>query len=283
MGNYEYTVEDREYLRHDDTGYLATIYRPQGDGPFPIVVELHGGAWAIGNRQADKLMHESMAKDGIVVVALDWRLPPVASHPASFEDINYGVRWVKAHAKELGGNPDKIAIMGNSSGGHQAMLTAMRACDARYTTLSNPEGSDADARVNAVILTSPVIDPIGRYKYAIENKDKGKAYAALASTAVPNQDAYWVTQEAMAEAAPSSILDRSEQVEMPPVLYVQGSEDMAHPRPHLERFVETYRKAGGDVDLQLFEGEGQGFIARGGEASDRALGLINAFIHKQLG
>lgn len=280
---YEFTTEDIEYLRHGDTGYLATVYRPAGDGPFPIVVELHGGAWAVGNRHADKLMHESMAGAGIIVVALDWRLPPAGTHPASFEDINFGVRWAKAHAKEWGGSPDRIGIMGNSSGGHQAMLTAMRAFDPRYNTL--PGDSPYDASVQCVVLTSPVIDPIGRYNYAKENKDKGKAFAALNATAVPNQDAYWVTEAAMEEAQPSGILDRGEKVEMPPVLYVQGSEDMAHPRPHLERFVETYRRAGGEIDLQLFEGERQGFINNkvGEPASNRALELINEFIKARIG
>jgi hypothetical protein len=62
------------------------------------------------------------------------------------------------------------------------------------------------------------------------------------------------------------------------VLYVQGSEDVAHPRPHLDRFVTAYRKARGVVDLELFDGEGQGFIMRkaGSPASNRAIELSSS-------
>ena len=70
---------------------------------------------------------------------------------------------------------------------------------------------------------------------------------------------------------------------LPPVLYLQGTEDLAHPRAHLDRFVAAYRKAGGLVDLELFDGEGQGFIMRkaGSPASNRAIELIIEFVHKQ--
>jgi len=66
--------------------------------------------------------------------------------------------------------------------------------------------------------------------------------------------------------------------------YLQGTEDVAHPRPHLDRFVAAYPKAGGVVDLELFEGEGQGFIMRktGSPASNRALDKIVEFVHKQI-
>ena len=88
----------------------------------------------------------------------------------------------------------------------------------------------------------------------------------------------------MAEGAPAGALERGEKVQLPPVLYLQGTDDHAHPRPHLDRFVAAYRKAGGVVDLELFEGEGQGFIMRkvGSPASNRALEMIMEFTHKQI-
>jgi acetyl esterase len=135
-----------------------------------------------------------------------------------------------------------------------------------------------------VILTSPVIDPLGRYRYAKQLKAGGPPYPKLADEVVPLHDAYWGTEAAMDEGAPATALEKGEKLELPPVLYLQGSEDEAHPRPHLDRFVAAYRKAGGDLDLELFQGEGQGFIMRkaGSPASNRALERINEFIHKQL-
>jgi acetyl esterase/lipase len=282
--SYEFKVEDVEYVRHGDTPQLARLYRPQGSGPFPIMVELHGGAWCRQDRLADKLIHESLAKSGVIVASLDFRQPPAAPYPASFQDIHYGIRWLKSRAAELGSRPDMIGSMGNSSGGHQAMLLAMRAFDPRYGALPQPAGSTFDATVRAVIMCSPVIDPIGRYRYAKDIEAKGKPYPLAVDELIPCHDKYWQTEAAMDEGSPATALEKGERVQLPPVLYLQGTEDLAHPRPHLDRFVAAYRKAGGVVDLELFDGEGQGFIMRkaGSPASDRALDLISEFTLKHL-
>ena len=183
--SYEFKVEDVEYVRHGDTPQLARLYRPQGPGPFPIMVELHGGAWCRQDRLADKLIHESLAKSGVIVASLDFRQPPAAPYPASFQDIHYGIRWLKSRAAELGSRPDMIGSMGNSSGGHQAMLLAMRAFDPRYGALPQPAGSTFDATVRAVIMCSPVIDPIGRYRYAKDIEAKGKPYPLAVDELMP--------------------------------------------------------------------------------------------------
>ena len=86
-------------------------------------------------------------------------------------------------------------------------------------------------------MCSPVIDPIGRYRYAKELKAGGKPYPQLVDEVLPCHDAYWQTEAAMEEGAPAAALERGEKVELPPVLYLQGTEDVAHPRPHLDRFV----------------------------------------------
>jgi acetyl esterase/lipase len=284
--SYEITVEDVEYLRHGDTSLLVRLYRPQGgDGPFPIMVELHGGAWCRQDRLADKVIHEPLAKSGVIVAALDFRQPPVASYPGSCQDINYGIRWLKTKATELGGRPDMIGSMGNSSGGHLAMLLAMKPFDSRYAALPLPKGAPSvDATVKCVIMCSPVIDPLGRYHYAKALKAKGQPYPEVVDSVLPCHDAYWKTEDAMADGTPSLALEKGEKVELPPVLYVQGTQDEAHPRAHLDRFVAAYRKAGGVMDLELFDGEGQGFIMRkaGSPASNRAIELIIEFTHKQV-
>jgi hypothetical protein len=79
---------------------------------------------------------------------------------------------------------------------------------------------------------------------------------------LPLHDKYWLTEDAMAEGNPVLALERGERVELPSVLYIQDTRDIVHPRPQLEQFVELYRKAGGQVDLELSEGAGDAFIPR---------------------
>jgi acetyl esterase len=282
-GAYQFNVEDVEYLRHGDKPLLARVFKPAGDGPFPLMVSLHGGAWCRESRMTDEKIHENLAKAGIVVISLDFRMPPDASYPASMQDINYGIRWAKSRAASLGSRPDLIGVMGTSSGGHQAMLTAMRPRDARYASL--PLAGGADATVRCAVLLWPVIDPLGRYKYAKELKAAGPPYPDIADRVLPAHDSFWKTEEAMAEGNPVMALERGEKAEMPPVLYMQSTKDVAHPRPHLDRFVAAYRKAGGQVELELFDGEAEGFIVRNpaSPASGQAIEKIIEFVHKQLG
>src|SRR2546429_622198 len=95
---YDIDVADVEYLRHGDKPLLARLFKPRGSGPFPIMVELHGGAWVRGDRLSGNAANEALAKHGVIVAALDFRVPPVAPYPASLADIHYGIRWCKTQA-----------------------------------------------------------------------------------------------------------------------------------------------------------------------------------------
>src|SRR5262249_32650658 len=162
--SYEITIEDVEYLRHGGTPLLARLYRPKGAGPFPTMPGLHGGAGGRGGSPRDKVIHGPLPKAGAGVAPRATRCPPPAAGPAPFQEIHDAVGWLKAGAAELGSRPDMVGSMGNSSGGHQAMLLAMRPFDSRYAALPQPaSGSSLDATVRCVIMCSPVIDPLGRY------------------------------------------------------------------------------------------------------------------------
>jgi acetyl esterase len=283
--SYEFDVEDVEYLRHGDRPLLARLFKPRGAGPFPIIVDLHGGAWCNGDRQNDKLINDALAKSGVVVAALDFRMPPEAPYPASVADINYGIRWVKSRAAELGSRPDLVGALGVSSGGHQAMLNAMRPHDPRYEAIPLPSGTPAvDATLRCVVLCWPVIDPLARYHYVKKLKAGGKPYPDVVDRVLPCHDRYWPSEEAMAEGNPVLALERGERGPLPPALYVQGTLDQAHPRPDLDRFVAQYRAAGGEVDLELFDGEAEGFINRNptSPGARRALDVIVDFVHKRV-
>jgi acetyl esterase len=257
---HEIDVEDVEYLRQGDTPLLARLFKPRGQGPFPAIVELHGGAWCMGDRLNDATINEQLARGGILVAALDFRVPPAASYPASLADINYGIRWIKSQATALRTRPDTVCTFGISSGGHQAMLLGMRPNDSRYASI--PLSGDFDATVRGVIMGAPVIDPIGRYRYAKQLKASGKPYPEFVDMVLPLHDKYWKTEDAMAEGNPVMALERGESVELPPVLYIQDTRDIVHPRVQLDRFVELYRKAGGRVELELSEGASDAFAPR---------------------
>jgi acetyl esterase/lipase len=257
MAAYEYTTQDVEYLRHGDRGFQARLFKPQGKGPFPTVIELHGGAWNNDDLNACQIYAEGFARAGLAVMAIDFRHAADA-YPTSLADINYAIRWAKAHAGELNTRPDLIGIAGQSSGGHLAMLSAMRPNDPRYAAIQLPSSAPAvDATVRAVAMLWPVINPLSRYRHALRARDSANPPAWVGS--IPQRhDTYWKTEAAMAEGNPMLILERGETVELPPAIWIQGQPDIVHdyrdPESPIEgnepqRFVTNYRKAGGEIDL----------------------------------
>src|SRR5438093_434422 len=100
----EVVQDDVEYARPGGQPLLARIYRPQAAQaePWPLLVDVHGGAWTYFNREVDWYFDSALAADGMVVVALDFRLAPTR-YPAAVADVVAGIRWAKAHAPALGG------------------------------------------------------------------------------------------------------------------------------------------------------------------------------------
>ena len=216
----EFDVADVEYLRHGDKPLLARIYTPHGAGPFPAMVECHGGAWCQSDRLTEKLRHQYMAAHGVVSIALDFRSGNEDPYPASVQDINYAVRWAKLNARELKTRPDLIGLSGQSSGGHLAMLVAMRPRDPRYAAIALPAGSaEQDASVRCVIMTWPVINPLSRYRHAKREK---------LDSIIARQDSYWRTEANMAEGNPMLALERGEKLLTPPAVWYQSRGDNMH-------------------------------------------------------
>ena len=156
VASHAITVEDVEY----QPGMLARLYRPKGTGPFPGALQVHGGAWTSKDRTDNDFMAKALAESGIFVASIDFRMPPVAPHPGSIQDINLGIRWLKANARSFGSRPEWVGSFGTSSGGHQVLLAAMRPTDPRYTILPGPAG--VDAAQAWVISGWGVLDPLLR-------------------------------------------------------------------------------------------------------------------------
>jgi acetyl esterase len=240
---YEVDVRDVEYQRQGPRPWLARVYQPKGTGPFPAIVDVHGGAWHNGDRTNNAGIDRALAAKGIVVAALDFRQPPEAGYPASICDVNLGVRWLKAHAAEFKGTTS-VGAFGNSSGGHQVVLSALRPRHAAYSTLPLPDRSDVDASLAYVIAGWPVICPLYRFRFAKEFNREEHIKAHID---------YWKTEEAMAEGSPQTILDQSEPVVLPPLLMLLKANDKNHPLEMQERFIASYRKRGGAIEVHTFE------------------------------
>jgi acetyl esterase/lipase len=262
--SHEFDVEDVEYLRHDGKPLLARVYRPKGEGPFPALVECHGGAWCLSDRFTEKLRHEAMARAGIVSIALDFRSGSEAPYPASVQDINYAVRWAKANSRMLKTRPELIGLSGQSSGGHLAMLAAMRPDDPRYAAIPLPAGAPAqDASVACVAMSWPVINPLSRYRHARRAQASANA-PEWPKGIIARQDSYWQSEANMAEGNPMLALERGEKVRTPPAIWFQGRGDLLHDYKDAEssfngnepqRFVANYHKAGGEIALEYIEME----------------------------
>src|SRR6266436_10362446 len=100
-------TEDVEYFRPEGAApLLARYYRPEGPGPFPAVLEVHGGAWTSGDRLNNVAIGEYLAAHGVVVLSIDFRMPPAARYPETVAEVNFGIRFLKANAERFSTRTD---------------------------------------------------------------------------------------------------------------------------------------------------------------------------------
>jgi acetyl esterase/lipase len=236
---------------------------------------VHGGAWTSGNRfaaqRADRALAEAL---GMVVVAIDFRLAPADPYPAMLQDLNFAVRWIKAHADELGGSADRLGAIGWSSGGHMAVLAALKPQDPRYAAIPNRGPTEVDGRLAYVVACWPPLDPLERYRFA---------RATNRWDLVRNTEGCFGDEVGMYKASAERVVREGEASDMPPLLIVQGTADANIPLPMIKRFAETYRSAGGDVQLEVFDGQPHNFISKPREPVEdavQAMDVITQFIRE---
>jgi acetyl esterase len=271
--SFEVRSVDVEYRHDGSRSWLARVYQPQGPGPFPALLEVHGGAWNNNDRLQNEPLNKAVAESGIVVAAIDFRLGEDGRYPASIADVNYATRWLKHRAGDFNATSEGLGTIGYSSGGHMNMLCAMKPRDPRYAAIPYDADPGLDASVSYVIMAWPVIDPLARYLYA-----KGLGREGM----VENHHRYWGDEAAMQDGNPQLILERGESVELPPALLVQGADDDVLSPGMAERFAQTYGKAGGVIELALYPGGGHGYMREPGPNTDRSLDLIKTFVARQL-
>jgi acetyl esterase len=254
-------VEDVAYHRDADGELLARLYRPAGTGPFPVLIDLHGGAWTSGDRMQNVAIATALAESGILVVSLDFRMPPARRYPATLADIDLGIRWAKKHAADYGGQTDWVGGFGTSSGGHLILLAAMRP--------ASPE-----ARLAYVVSGWAVLDPLLRYRLA---KEGG------AQNFISAHHAFWGDEAAMTDGSPPAILARGDQRDLPPALIFQGDADEWVPSAMTKDFVAAYKKAGGKIELELLPGAKHSFFRDDPNSANarRAIAVTRDYVLKR--
>jgi len=249
------SITELEYCRHGKRSMMLRLFRPKSAGPFPVVIDLHGGAWNKGSIDECTERDTYFADNGLAAAALDFRHAE-DGYPTSLVDINFAVRWLKANANDHDLDPNRVAITGQSSGGHLAMLAAMRPNDPRYSVLPLDSGI-FNASVSCVGMTWPVINPISRYLYALRERSSSEPPSWIGD--IPERhDTYWGARDSMIEGNPMLALERNEPLETPPAIWIQGRPDPIHdyrdPTSPIdlnepERFAKNYRNAGGQIEI----------------------------------
>jgi len=200
------------------------VYRPHGVAPgASVVIFFYGGDWQRGSKDGYRFVAQALTSQGFVAVLPDYGLYPDVTFPAFVEDGALAVRWVHDHAREIGGDPARIYLMGHSAGAH---IVALLTLDEHY--LKNV-GLDRDAVRATVGLSGP-------YDFVPPPYDRG-VFGMSRSSTQPD-----------AQIEPIHFVDGHE----PPMLLIQGERDTTVNPSNSIKLAARIRAAGGDVKLILY-------------------------------
>jgi acetyl esterase len=226
------------------TGSLpARVYRPDADASVPTIVFLHGGGFVIGDIETHDNQCRMVCREvGAVVLSLAYRLAPEAPFPAGVEDCVAATRWAAEHIADLGGDPDRLAVAGDSAGGNLAAVVAQVARD------------DGGPRLAAQLLVYPATDFAGDYYSRTENAE---------GYFLTRADMEWFASHYIGEA--SDLTDRrlspvhAEDLSgLPPAVVVTAEYDPL--RDEGEAYARALERAGVPVTLRRYDGLIHGFF-----------------------
>lgn len=192
-------------VEHRDLdGVPVIVVTPTGSGPFPVFVWIHGGGWVIGTADESLASCRNMAvKANCVVVSVDYRLAPEHKAPAATDDCRTAIDWVLAHAAEIGGRADAVAVGGDSAGGNLAALMALHYGDrlrhqalvypATDLTMSHPS---IDENAEGFLLTKAAMLWFGEHYLAGTSIDPRD----------PSVSPYYAPDEVLADAASATVI-----------------------------------------------------------------------------
>jgi acetyl esterase/lipase len=264
-----YAVAGPEKLQLD-------VAMPAAPGPHPAVVCLHGGAWRSGSRKdlsrasrwydfgiPGKSLLEVLAARGFVAVSVGYRFAPDNKFPAQIEDAKTAVRFLRANAEKFGIDPDRIAALGFSSGGHLAALLGTADESAGFEGKLYPEQS---SRVQCVV------DFFGPSDLTLYTETPWIEWAYFAPLLGGRSRDH---MELYKRASPIEYVSNGD----PPFLIVQGTADLLVPAIHSERLHEKLTAAGVESKLVTVKGKGHGW---GGEDAARTTETAIRFLSEQL-
>lgn len=252
-------------FRDTEAGTLALdYYAPKGvEGPVPLVVHVHGGAWAFGSKGGGRFARVPLS-EGAAFASVQYRLSGTASYPAPVRDVVASIAWCREHADELGVDPERVGLTGESAGGHLATLVAA----APGFEAFRPDGvSRADASASCVVSVS------GVYDFTVE--DDGGTGGQLVRQFLGCETRACEPQRT--NASPVTHLDGSD----PPVLVYHGTADSVVAYSQAETYVETAEDAGMDVTFVTGEG-GAHVTPYQGDWGDRYEREQRAFLREEL-
>jgi acetyl esterase/lipase len=220
------------------------IYRPEGEANGCAIVFVHGGGWRRGTREMMRPAARAMAEHGFVGLPMQYRVSDQAPWPAHIHDVKAAIRWTRAHADDLGVDPDRIVLWGSSAGAHLALLAAgTPGLDAFEGPADEGAGEESTAVAAVVAVHAPTSFSVGERQYG------ATPAAALMGAAA--------TEEAARTAGPLSYAS----AEFPPTLLLHGTEDrVVHHSASLQMF-DALRAVHAPVDMHLFHGCAHGFAA----------------------
>ncbi|MBL9188901.1 MAG: alpha/beta hydrolase [Opitutaceae bacterium] len=258
---------DVEYGRAGGERLLLDACVPDGAGPFPVVILVHGGGWRRGDKAGSDVPGNGaditpwfapLTHAGFAWLSINYRLAPAHRWPACLEDLQTAVRWAKAHVAEFRGDPRRIAIFGHSAGGHLATMLATRSAD--------------DTRVQAVVGFAAVTD---HEQSLAKRGGLGEGVQALLN--LPAE----VTPQSLNALRAISPINRV-RPGMPPILLLHGEADETVAIAQSVAFQKRVRAAGNTCDLIALKGAPHGLLAWEKVQPDYRPQLI-AWLKKALG
>jgi acetyl esterase/lipase len=233
-----FALRDSRIQRTGDIAYVPgggprqqlDVYRlATGVEDAPVLLQIHGGAWVIGEKRQQGLpLMMELARRGWVCVAINYRLSPRHAWPAHLEDCKQALAWIQQNIRSFGGDPGFVAVTGGSAGGHLSSLVALTENDPRYQ-----EGFEAvDTRVAACVPF------YGVYDWTHEaDRHYGSGLRQMLGRMVVQQP-YEEAPERYREASPIHRIHS----DLPPFLVVHGRNDSLAPVDGAREFVERLKQ-----------------------------------------